>query len=86
MPPTRQEVLAVVLEWFDARAGRPHIQEDVDDLRARYDAIPEADPGDRQTAATPNVALWHTHPHLQSDGVAGHAHAGGDLAHRHAGT
>jgi len=82
--PTRAQVLAIVLEWFEARAGRPVITEDVDDLRARYDAIPEVDPGDRQVAPTPNVALWHTHPHLSSDGMAGHVHPGGDQDHRHA--
>lgn len=81
--PTRAQVLQIVLEWFDARAGRPHTDDDLNDLRARYDAIPEVDPGDRQTAPTPNVALWHTHPHLSSDGMAGHAHVGGDLDHRH---
>jgi hypothetical protein len=81
--PTRQEVLAIVLEWFDARAGRPHTTDDLNDLRARYDAIPEVDPGDRQVAPTPNVALWHTHPALSSDGVMGHAHLDGELPHGH---
>jgi hypothetical protein len=84
--PTRQQVLQIVLEWFDDRAGRPHTDDDLNDLRARYDAIPEVDPGDRQVAATPSVSLWHTHPHLVSDGVDGHAHPAGDQPHRHAGT
>jgi hypothetical protein len=73
----------VVLDWFDARAGRPHTQDDLNDLRARYDAIPEADPGDRQDAPVPPVSEWHTHPHLSSDGASGHAHPGGSQPHRH---
>lgn len=75
----------MVLEWFDARAGRPHTDDDVNDLRARYDAIPDVDPGDRQPAPIPpNAAqLFHTHPHLASEGQPGHVHAGGDQPHRH---